>query len=54
MMQRPSIGPALDRDLLMAVVRLVHPDKHPPERFAEANRVTAQLLSLRELVEVRR
>jgi hypothetical protein len=31
-----------------AAVTLCHPDRHPPERAAEANRVTAALLELRD------
>lgn len=39
--------PALDRDLISRAVRLCHPDRHPPERAAEANATTAALLELR-------
>jgi hypothetical protein len=40
--------PPLDAALIMRLVRLCHPDKHPPDRFAECNAVTARLLALRE------
>jgi hypothetical protein len=36
--------------LLEDVIGLVHPDKHPAERAAKANRVTADLLALRPAV----
>jgi hypothetical protein len=39
--------PALDRDLISRAVRLTHPDRHPRERAAEANAITAALLELR-------
>ena len=35
-------------ETIVALVRLCHPDRHPPERYAEANRLTAQLLDLRD------
>lgn len=38
---------ALDRELLTRIVAMCHPDKHPPERFGEANALTAALLELR-------
>lgn len=38
-------GP-LDVDLAREAIQLCHPDRHPPERFALANRVTAALLEL--------
>lgn len=34
-------------ELLEAAVRLTHPDRHPPERQAEAHRVTQELLALK-------
>ena len=37
---------ALDVELLRDAVALCHPDRHPPERFDVANRVTAVLLEL--------
>jgi hypothetical protein len=37
---------ALTDDLLRDAVKLTHPDRHPPERQALANRVTAALLDL--------
>ncbi len=37
------VGPAGLGELLRDVRRLVHPDAHPPERFAQANDVTARL-----------
>jgi hypothetical protein len=46
---RASPPPAvLDGEFIMRLVRLVHPDKHPPARFHEANAATARLLALRE------
>jgi hypothetical protein len=44
----------LDNDLIMAAIRLCHPDRHPVERHADANKVTAALLELRTLAEVGR
>jgi hypothetical protein len=44
----PTVG--LDRELLDQAVRLCHPDRHPVERAAIANQVTAQLLELRAQV----
>lgn len=41
-----TAGP-LDPDLLKRVIVMVHPDRHPPERFAAANELTAALLELR-------
>lgn len=38
---------AISPGLLRELVRLCHPDLHPPERFQLANRVTAQLMSMR-------
>jgi hypothetical protein len=37
----------LTLELLAATLALTHPDKHPPEFKAEANRVTQQLLALK-------
>jgi hypothetical protein len=37
-------APPVDPAVLREAVRLCHPDRHPPERFAIANRVTATLL----------
>jgi hypothetical protein len=39
---------AIDPALLRELIRLCHPDMHPPERFDTANRVTAQLNSIRD------
>jgi len=36
----------LDCDLLRPLIQLCHPDRHPPERAAVANAVTARLLNL--------
>ena len=36
----------LEPGLIKAAVVLCHPDRHPPERFAQANSVTARLLEL--------
>jgi hypothetical protein len=36
----------LDRKFLMDLVRFTHPDKHPRERFTEANKLTAKLNAL--------
>jgi hypothetical protein len=47
--RRTAAAPSLDPDLLAHAIRLCHPDRHPAERAAEANAVTAQLLALREL-----
>jgi hypothetical protein len=38
----------VDEDVLLDAVALCHPDRHPPERFEQANRVTAGLLDLLE------
>jgi hypothetical protein len=40
----------LTSELLDAAIALTHPDKHPPERSAEANRVTQELLALKPFV----
>lgn len=40
----------LTSELLEATIALTHPDKHPPERQAEANRVTQELLALKPFV----
>jgi hypothetical protein len=40
----------LTSELLDATIALTHPDKHPPERKDEANRVTQELLALRPFV----
>jgi hypothetical protein len=40
----------LTSELLDAAIALTHPDKHPPERKAEANRVTQELLALKPFV----
>jgi hypothetical protein len=37
-------------ELLVATIALTHPDKHPPERKAEANRVSQELQALRPFV----
>jgi hypothetical protein len=37
-------------ELLDATLRLTHPDRHPPERQEEANRVTQELLALKPYV----
>lgn len=42
-----SNGGPLDPALLRELISLCHPDRHPPERFDQANRVTAQLVSMR-------
>jgi hypothetical protein len=36
----------LDAALLRDLVALVHPDRHPPERFEQANAATAALLAM--------
>jgi hypothetical protein len=46
-MDRASNGHRQLPDLL-DLIQLTHPDRHPPERGALANRVTAHLVSLRE------
>lgn len=38
---------ALDPEPPRSVIALCHPDRHPPERFQEANRGTSALLELR-------
>jgi hypothetical protein len=43
-----SPSATIEPGLVIEIVKLTHPDKHPPERFAEANAVTARLLALRE------
>jgi hypothetical protein len=40
----------LTTELLDATIALTHPDKHPAERKAEANRVTQELMRLRPFV----
>jgi hypothetical protein len=40
----------LTSELLTATLALTHPDKHPPERKAEAQRVTQELLALKPFV----
>jgi hypothetical protein len=40
----------LTSELLDATIALTHPDKHPAERKAEANRVTQELLALKPFV----
>jgi hypothetical protein len=40
----------LDPALVGRIVRLTHPDRHPPERAVEANEVTAVLLNIREQI----
>jgi hypothetical protein len=40
----------LTSELLQATIALTHPDKHPPERKAEANRVTQELQALKPFV----
>lgn len=44
--RRPAtIGvPCLDPKLVRDAVALCHPDRHPAERAAQANRVTAKML----------
>lgn len=37
-------------ELLGDLIRLVHPDRHPAERYELANRVTAQLVAMRDSV----
>jgi hypothetical protein len=37
----------VDGALLRELIVLCHPDRHPAERFEQANRVTAQLVSMR-------
>ncbi len=48
-MRRSRLYPAptpLDTGTLRDLVQLCHPDRHPPERAALANQVTAHLLNL--------
>lgn len=45
--RRPNGHGGIDQALLRELIRLCHPDLHPPERFDLANRVTAQLVSMR-------
>jgi hypothetical protein len=40
----------LTSGLLTSAIALTHPDKHPPERKAEASRVTQELLALKPFV----
>jgi hypothetical protein len=40
----------LTSELLESTIALTHPDKHPPERKAEANRVTQELHALKPFV----
>ena len=40
----------LTSELLTAAIALTHPDKHPPERKAEAQRVTQELIALKPFV----
>src|SRR5262245_30360608 len=40
----------LSSELLNATIALTHPDKHPPERKADANRVTQELVALKPFV----
>jgi hypothetical protein len=40
----------LTSELLDATIALTHPDRHPPERQDEANRVTQELLALKPFV----
>ena len=40
----------LTTELLAATLALAHPDKHPPERKSEAQRVTQELLALKPFV----
>ncbi len=42
-----ALARSFDADLLRSLIALTHPDRHPPERYAEANRVTAELIALR-------
>lgn len=35
-----------DAELLRGAIALTHPDRHPPERYELANRITAGLLDL--------
>ena len=39
--------PALDAETLKAAAALTHPDRHPPERQADATRVTAAINAVR-------
>jgi hypothetical protein len=43
-----AIRARLDVQLLTDAIVLCHPDRHPPERIEDANRVTARLLELRD------
>lgn len=45
--RRNGHGTGLDGALLRELIVLCHPDRHPAERFEQANRVTAQLVSMR-------
>lgn len=40
----------VDAGLLRDVIVLCHPDRHPPERFQQANAATARLLELLDQV----
>lgn len=44
--QRPATLGQLDAALVRELVGLCHPDRHPPERFRQANDATAKLLGL--------
>ncbi len=43
----------LDAETLEEALKLTHPDRHPPERFEAANRVSAALTALRPYVKPR-
>lgn len=45
----PAPRPQLDPVLLGSAIQLTHPDRHPVEREALANRVTAALLAMRRV-----
>ena len=38
-----------DEAFVLDLIKLVHPDKHPPGRYAEANRLTAKLIAMRRI-----
>ena len=40
-------GDGFSASLLREVIALTHPDRHPPERFELANRITSELVALR-------
>lgn len=44
---RGLLSGALTLEEINALIRLTHPDRHPAERQAEANRLTARLLEMR-------